>query len=150
MRTSIFSAFVVLGLASCATPNPGGAGTSGISPYAPILEERRRLALYMDHSGAPVRRINYTTPVGWSRIDGWHFSLDLRPGERWLVTLSGPCLNWDHGAQTLDLEPLNGIMLSRFDKVKVGGENFVCRIQDIRPVDLEALRAAERALRGRL
>ena len=106
-----------------------------------------RLALYQAHAGASVGQIMYRTPMGWERIDDQHVVLQMRPRESWLLRLSGPCLNRSTGSPFLGLSSFSGITLSRFDKVFVPGEQISCLIQDIRPLDVKALRAAETALR---
>lgn len=134
MKTWILPVLVVLGLSACASYR---------------ISDTQRLALYEAHAGAPVERINYKTPIGWDRVDDQHVAIDLRPGERWLLTLSGPCLRMGSGASALQLSPLGGMVLSRFDRVEVSGSQVSCRIEEIRPVDLPALRAGEKALRDK-
>ena len=131
MKTVIVAGLMVLGLASCATYN---------------LNDGERLALYQAHAGAPVLRIDYRTPIGWTRVDDQHVALDMRPSERWLLTLSGPCLRWDSGAQALVLEPIGGMVLSKFDLVRTPGSGVSCRIEEIRPIDVQGFRVAEQAL----
>ena len=131
MKTLLVSLLLTLGLASCASYN---------------LSDTDRLALYEAHAGAPVQRINYRSPIGWTRVDDQHVALDLRPSERWLLTLSGPCLRWNPASPTLELEPLAGIVLSKFDVVRAGGSGPNCRIEEIRPIDVPAFRLAEQAL----
>lgn len=132
MKTWILPLMLVLGLSACASYR---------------ISDGERLALYEAHAGAAVEKINYTTPIGWDRVDDQHVALDLRPGQRWLLTLSGPCLRMGNGTSALQLSPLGGIVLSRFDRLEVSGSNIGCRIEEIRPVDLPALRAAEQQLR---
>lgn len=134
MKIWILPVMAALGLSACASYR---------------LSDTERLALYESHAGAPVEKINYTTPIGWDRVDDQHVALDLRPGERWLLTLSGPCLRLGNGASSLRLAPLAGMVLSRFDRVEVSGSQIGCRIEEIRPVDLPALRAAEKTLRDK-
>lgn len=132
MKTWMIPAMMALGLSACASYN---------------LTDSQRLAMYQEHSGEPVQRVNYTTPVGWDRVDDQHVALDLRPGQRWLLTLSGPCLRFNRSGNALRVSPSGGIVLSRFDMVEVVGSTLSCRIEEIRPVDLPALRAAEQRLR---
>ncbi|MCO5054369.1 DUF6491 family protein [Thermomonas sp.] len=132
MKTWMIPAMMALGLSACASYN---------------LTDSQRLAMYQEHSGEPVQRVNYTTPVGWDRVDDQHVALDLRPGQRWLLTLSGPCLRFNRSGNALRVSPSGGIVLSRFDMVEVVGSTLSCRIEEIRPVDLSALRAAEQRLR---
>lgn len=134
MKAWIISAMIAFGLASCASYR---------------LSDVDRLALYEAHAGAPVQRINYVTPIGWVKVDDQHIALDMRPGESWLLTLSGPCLQWNGSSQAISLSPTAGIVLSKFDQVHFSGAQMSCRIEEIRPIDVKALRDAERALRAR-
>ena len=133
MKALVVSALAALSLSACATYN---------------LTDGERLALYEAHAGAPVQRINYLSPIGWVRVDDQHVALDMRPGERWLLTLSGPCLQWNRG-NALRLAPTGGVVLAKNDLVEVAGSQISCRIDEIRPIDLPAFRSAENALRDR-
>ena len=133
MKTLLLPLLATLGLvAGCASTRPSDAD---------------RLALYEAHAGAPVNQVRYLQPQSWDRIDDQHVVLEMRPNESWLLTLSGPCLDWGRGSPFLGVAPLNGMVLSRFDKVAVPGSQVTCTIREIRPLDVKALRAAERARR---
>ena len=128
MRRVIISMAAAVVLASCATTD---------------VSDSDRLALYEAHAGTPVLRIDYRPLIGWTRVDDQHVAIDLRPTERWLLTLSGPCLRWNSAAPTLELAPIGGMVLSKFDTVRVGGSGPNCRIEEMRPIDVPAFRAAE-------
>lgn len=131
MKALVVSALAALSLSACATYN---------------LTDGERLALYEAHAGAPVQRINYVTPIGWTRVDDHHVALDMRPGERWLLTITGPCLGHNRSAASMSLSPSGAMIVSRFDQIHVAGSTMGCRIEEIRPIDLPAFRTAERAL----
>jgi hypothetical protein len=103
-----------------------------------------RLALYQAHAGTPVKRIHYYNPIGWEEVDDEHIVLTMRPKEVWLMRLSGPCLDFDGGSPVLLVSSQAGYVSSGFDRVTVGG-GLSCRIEEIRPVDAMALRAAGKA-----
>ena len=136
MKTLVVSGLVALlaalGLAGCASNR---------------LSDTDRLALYQTHAGAPVKQIRYMEPMGWDRIDDQHVVLQMRPNESWLLRLTGPCLTWSTGSPFLGLSSFNGMTLTRFDKVVVPGGQISCMIDEIRPLDVKALRAAETVLR---
>ena len=111
------------------------------------LPEATRLALVEAHAGEPVKQIRYTAPMGWSRVDAQHVLLDMRPRETWLLTLTGQCLDWGSGAPGLIVKSQTGFLLGKFDSVQTVGSNVTCRIDEIRPVDMKAVRAAEKQLR---
>jgi hypothetical protein len=104
-----------------------------------------RLAMYQSHAGAPVRQIRYNNPIGWEEVDGNHILLTMKPKEVWLMKLSGPCLDFGTGSQALAISSQAGFVSSGFDRVTLGDSNLTCRIEEIRPVDTVAMRAAERA-----
>lgn len=133
MKAMLVAIFAALGVAACATGR---------------LSDADRLALYQQHAGAPVNQIRYLTPIGWDRIDDQHVVLQMRPNESWLLRLSGPCLQWSNGSPFLGLSSFSGMSLSRLDKVIAPGSQLSCLIQEIRPLDVKALRAGEKALRG--
>lgn len=133
MRMIIAAIAAALVLAGCATGR---------------LSDTERLALYQQHAGAPVNQIRYLDPMGWDRIDDQHVVLQMRPNESWLLRLSGPCLQWSNGSPFIGLSSFSGMTLSRFDKViALGSQQLSCLIQEIRPLDVKALRASEKALR---
>jgi hypothetical protein len=134
MKPLLLSALAVALLAGCASTRPSDAD---------------RLALYAAHAGAPVNQIRYLDPIGWDRIDDQHVVLQMRPNESWLLSLSGPCLQWSNGSPFLGLSSFSGMTLSRMDKVIAPGSQVSCMIQEIRPLDVKALRTAERDLRER-
>ena len=111
------------------------------------LPEATRLALVEAHAGAPVNQIRYSNPMGWSRVDAQHVLLDMRPRETWLLTLTGGCLDWGGGSPGLLVQSQTGFLLGKFDSVQLVGSPVSCRINEIRPVDMQAVRAAEKQLR---
>ncbi|WP_240124887.1 DUF6491 family protein [Thermomonas alba] len=112
------------------------------------IDDGQRLALYQAHAGAPVSQVRYYDPIGWERVDGQHVALQMRPNETWLLTLSGPCLDWGGGSPFLKVVSSDGMTLSTFDRVQVPGGPMSCQIREIRPLDTKAVRAAEKALRA--
>ena len=129
---------LLLVLAACAT-----------GPSAPERESPR-LSLYRAHAGAPVSAFHY-----FGRFDSWESFGDrtlavwTRPGEAWLLDLDAPCDGLDF-AVAIGLTSHTGLVSARFDDVLVNqpGPHFPCRIQTIRPLDVGAIRAAERAQRA--
>ena len=131
----IIPLLAALSLAACATTGPS---------------DSERLALYMAHAGEPVRQVRYINPMGWERVDGAHVLLNMRPKENWLLTLPGNCLDWGSGSPFLKVDTQTGWLMTKFDSVKIAGSPVSCRIDEIRPVDMKAVRAAERQMRGQV
>ena len=114
------------------------------------LDDGERLALYQSHSGAPVDSFNYFGRInGWTPLGDSALVVWTKPNEAWLLNLTGPC-------QDLEYTPAIGLTSSmsrvyaRFDKVLVnspGSMNIPCHIQQIRPLDVKAVRASEQELR---
>ena len=123
---------LLLSLASCASSGPRGAD---------------RLAIYQAHAGEPVKQIRYFNAMGWDRIDDEHILLNMRPRETWLLTISGPCLDWAGGSPLISLSSQGGWVSTKFDRIHAGDSPVSCRIEEIRPVDVQAVRAAEAAWR---
>lgn len=116
----------------------------------PAVREAERLALYRNHAGEPVNGFQYYgrfsqwTPLGDSAIAIW-----VGPSRAWLLDLYGPCSELDF-AHAIKLSSNNGRVSARFDSVNViqrGLPSMPCRIKEIRPLDVKALRAEEKALR---
>ena len=114
------------------------------------LGDAEKLALYRSHAGAPVDnfnffgRINGWTPLGDSALVVW-----TKPSEAWLLDLSGPCQDIEY-TPAIGLTSSMNRVYARFDKVIVnspGSMNIPCFIQQIRPLDVKAVRASEQELR---
>jgi hypothetical protein len=107
--------------------------------------------LYRSHAGAPVRsfhffgRIDSWTPLGDRAVVVW-----TRMNEAWLLDLDGGCNGLDY-APAIGLTSSSGTVSARFDKVLVhdtGGIDLPCIIMAIRPIDVPALKAAQREQRA--
>jgi hypothetical protein len=105
------------------------------------MSDAERLALYGAHAGAPVKTIRYTDPIGWEKVDGEHLLLTLRPREVYLMTVSGPCLDWGGASPTIAISAQAGFVSAGFDRISVPDVPAGCRIEEIRPVDIAAVRA---------
>ena len=110
------------------------------------MSDEQKLALYQGQAGAPVKSIRYVDPIGWDRIDDSHLVLDVRPRESWLLTMSGPCLNWGRNEQGIAVSHTGGIVSAGLDRVTMGSSGITCRISEIRPVDPAAVRLAREQL----
>ena len=130
MKALLVPLIAVFGLAACATNRPSDAD---------------RLALYEAHSGAPVKQIRFFNAMGWDRIDDEHVLLNMRPNETWLLKVSGPCLDWGSASPVLRLSSTGPYVMAKFDRILTEGSPVSCRIEEIRPVDVKALRAAQQA-----
>lgn len=115
------------------------------------LSDSERYTLYREHAGEPVKSFRYFGDInGWTPLDDSALVVWTRPSEAYLLDLYGPCQDLDF-AQSIALTNLMGEVSARFDKVIVAGISSMripCRIEEIRKVDVKALRQTERDLRG--
>lgn len=111
------------------------------------LSDADRYALYAQHAGAEVDhfrylgRINGWTPLGDSALAVW-----TRPGEAWLLDLSGPCQDLEY-TPAIGLTSTMSRVSARFDRVLVRSRSSIsipCHIRRIRPLDVAAIREAQR------
>ena len=133
MKVLVIPLLAVLGLAACATNR---------------ISDTDRLALYQAHAGEPVKQIRNYSPMGWDRIDDEHVLLSTRPNETWLMTVSGPCLDWGSSSPVMGLSSTGPYVMAKFDRIVIPGSPISCRIEEIRAVDVKAVRAAETEMRA--
>ncbi|WP_149193952.1 DUF6491 family protein [Luteimonas suaedae] len=116
------------------------------------LTDSQRVETYRANAGEPVRdfrffgNLNGWTPLGDRALVVW-----TRPNEAYLLELAGRCQDLDF-APAISLTNFSGRVSARFDDVIVrgGGSDtgrIPCRIQEIRPVDVKAVKVAEQELR---
>jgi len=105
--------------------------------------DEQRLSLYQAHASAPVKKIRYFNPTGWEEIDEHHILVTMRPSEAWLMRLSGACLDFTGGSPVLLISSQFGYVSTGFDRVSTGDSRMSCRIDEIRQVDMLAIREAQ-------
>ena len=113
----------------------------------PARRDADQLALYRAHAGAPVPgfpyygRMSSWTPLGDTSLAVW-----TSPSRAWLLEVDGPCNDLVF-AQGVQLTAGAGRVHARFDHVTPIGTGLAampCRIREIRPIDVAALREARR------
>lgn len=109
-----------------------GASNTRAERDAQRLEELRSVA------GEPVRDFRYTRLQAWNTYGEESVLVETSLREGWLLTVDAPCIDLPF-AQAIGLSSGPGNTVSTFDYVTVGRDR--CRIREIRPVDLRALRA---------
>ena len=80
--------------------------------------------------------------------DDPHVILSTRPTESWLLEVSGPCLDWGSGSPLLRLSSTGPYVMAKFDRILTEGSPVSCRIEEIRPIDVKAVRAAQDVARA--
>ena len=110
----------------------------------------QKLDLHRSHAGEPVSSFNFFGRVnGWTPLGDSALAVWTRPGEAFLLELTGRCPDLDF-AQAISLTSTQNRVHARFDKVIPLSSNphrIPCHIAAIRPLDTRALRTAERELR---
>ena len=101
-----------------------------------------RLAMYQAHASEPIKQMRYFSPQGWEEVDRDHILVTMRPSEVYLMRLNGPCLDFDHGAVSMLISNTAGLVQPKFDRVSFPGSSMSCQIEEIRQVDMGALRNA--------
>lgn len=134
---------LILGLAMALTL--GACGTIRLS-------EAENLALYEAHAGEPVKDFQYFGQInGWSPVGDSALAVWTKPSQAYLLELYGPCADLEY-APAISLSNMMSRVSARFDTVTVhggagGAMRIPCRIETIRPLDVKALKQAEKDLR---
>lgn len=129
---SLMIALAVAVLAACAS-----------QPEKP----NQRLLDYQAASGAPVNSFRYFSLWSWEALDRTHLAVYTRGNEAYLMTVDGGCQNLDF-VNAIGLTSRMHEVNVRFDKV-LTGEMVPCTIMEIRPVDVQKLKAEEKLQKER-
>ncbi len=139
-RSNVFLSLMLVVFATAGCTTNGG------------LRDEERLTLYRNHAGEPVDSIQYTGSYnGWTPLSDGAFALWTRPSQAWLVELYSPCSEIDY-ADTIGFRDTNGRLSARFDQVYVSSRSLIpisCTIKEIRPLDVKAIRIAEKDARAK-
>lgn len=134
MRTILLplAALVVAFLLSACATRPGNREAAALARYEAVAGE--------SVASFRFQRLDGYTVLGPDRLVIW-----TRPREAFLLAVDAPCseLPW---VSAIGLTSSLGSVHARFDAVLAGRER--CRIREIRPVDVKALREAERKARS--
>ena len=95
-------------------------------------------ARFERHAGAPVDEIRNFRLYRWQPLGETAVAIWANPGDLYLVEVEAPCngLDW---AKTIATDGRARVLMARFDSIVVATQH--CRIERIRPVDHEAMRA---------
>ncbi len=136
MRIATLSivAAMALSTAACST-------TPSASSSAREAKEAAALARYQSAAGAPVASISNFGSPRWESVDGSHIVYTTTPTRQYLMTLSGPCMDWAVGAYIIGVSSDMGRINTNFDKVYVS-RGPACSIKQIQPLDAGKLKSA--------
>lgn len=110
--------------------------------------EQARLAAIHAAAGKPVSSFNYMamTMYSWEPLSEHELLIYTRPNEAWLLDV-GLCPQLPYTV-AIGLTSHVGQVGTMLDSVLVGGGNFPCTIQRIRPVDVGELKRKMQARDG--
>ncbi|RYG14085.1 MAG: hypothetical protein EON92_03380 [Burkholderiales bacterium] len=116
------------------------------------MSDAETLALYRGHAGEPVKDFKYFGQInGWTPLGNAALAVWTKPNQAYLLELYGPCPDLDF-APAMSLSNMMNQVSAGFDNVYVHGGGAAairipCRIETIRPLDVKALKQAQRELR---
>src|SRR3546814_2622115 len=115
------------------------------------MSDADKLATYRAHAGAPVSSFRYFGSInGWTSLGDSAIAVWTRPSEAWLLELTGPCPDIEY-APMIGVTSQSNRVSAKFDKVIAQGGGatmrFPCRIETIRPLDVKAIKQAEKTAR---
>ena len=111
------------------------------STRAPPLERMgERYALYDRFAGPPVDKFRFWDMKRFEVLGENALAVWTTIDDAWLITVANPCDGLEF-ANSVGLSSTNRHVYQRFDTVSFDAQR--CRIREIRPVDGDALEAAE-------
>jgi hypothetical protein len=114
------------------------------------MSDADKLASYRAHAGAPVRSFQYFGQInGWTSLGDSAVAVWTKPSEAWLLELSGPCPDLEFAPAISVTSQFNRVS-AKFDKVIPRGSSSMtipCQISEIRPLDVKAIKQAEKTAR---
>jgi hypothetical protein len=137
MKRKLAMLALALSLAACSTTR---------------LTEAETLALYRANASEPVKDFQYLGHIsGWSPVNDSALAVWTKPNQAYLLELFGPCTDLT-SAPAITLSNMGNRVSARFDNVYVlgggpRGMRMPCRIETIRPLNVKALRQAQKDLR---
>ena len=137
MKTLLCALLAMLSLGACASDRG--------------LRDAERLSLYRAHAGEPVGSFRYTGSLnGWTPLGDSALAVWTRPRQAYLLTLNGSCPDLDF-APAISITHQFHTVYAKFDKVVAlnrGSLTIPCHIREIRPLDVAAIKDAEREMRA--
>jgi len=120
----LVACLLVLAVSACASSGE----TNGL---------KEELERYQRHAGADMQSVRYASIRNWTPVGHHAVVFEFNGPRHYLVDLSGPCDLDLRFSSSLRLESVRRNALGLFDRVIIGGEE--CRIESIRPVDMDAV-----------
>jgi hypothetical protein len=130
MKLAAPALLAVIALAGCATAAHRGA--------APLDE-------FLPYAGAPVEEFRFVTFTDWQQVDDEHVVLWVDLHDAYLLTVAAPCFDLNFSEYLGVSSTLHTI--SRFESLFPGHRDR-CPITEIRPLDVQRLKADRAAARA--
>ncbi len=137
-----------LALAIALVGSLGGCASPGTQ-----LNNEAKLGLYRAYAGEPAGSFRYFGRLnGWTPLGDEALAVWTRPSEAYLLELFGSCQDLDF-APAIRISNQASTVYAGFDSVTpagagaIGMRNIPCRIKTIRPLQVKALKEAQRELR---
>jgi hypothetical protein len=108
----------------------------------PREREEAALARYSAHAGEPVSSFHLRLMREWVSLGNTHLAVYTSVNEAWLLEVEQPCHGLDF-SRAVQLTSTGSRVYSKFDSVRF--EHQICRIREIRKVDVRAMKAERRA-----
>lgn len=124
------------------------AGLSACAEHTRMVKARDAAALdeFRQFAGEPIKRIHQFQEVDrWRSFDDRHLAIWIGVNKAYLLTLKNPCFDL-HRQLGIRITNTNGFIDAKFDRVEF--EHQWCRIEEIRPIDEKARKAAARAAKA--
>jgi hypothetical protein len=135
----MFAASLLCGLAAaCASPGPARVDAAADA----------KLALYRSHAAAPVGSIPFSRSIdNWTYLGERSIAVWTSPARAYLLELDTTCDELAY-AHSIGFDSRGPSISAGFDSVRVLSPSaplhIPCRIRTIQPLDVPAIRAAER------
>jgi hypothetical protein len=109
---------------------------------SPREREEAALSRYSAFAGEPVSSFHLRLMREWVSLGSTHLAVYTSVNEAWLLEVEQPCHGLDF-TRAVQLTSTGSRVYSRFDSVRF--EHQICRIREIRKVDVRAMKAERRA-----
>lgn len=119
-------------------------GACSSVPYA--QRQAERLAEYTAAAGAPVPSFRFLALYSWEPLSDTELAVYTRPNKAWLLNVDGGCPALAYAPSIGVTSYLRQVSIN-FDKILTGRNGFPCTITRIRPLDMQHLKAAQKARR---
>ncbi|AVP99732.1 hypothetical protein C7S18_22275 [Ahniella affigens] len=124
------------------------AGLTSCAEHTRMVKARDAAALdeFRQFAGEPIKRIHQFQEVDrWRSFDDEHLAIWIGVNKAYLLTLKNPCFDL-HRQLGIRITNTNGFIDAKFDRVEF--DHQWCRIEEIRPIDEKARKAAGRAAKA--